>query len=343
MPIEKYKPAPSIPKRPYWKVSNEMAERAAIAAINARKLGTLKSGKRAHKHKEVRATATIYFLPVPGTEVKDKAEYAVNIFNELDDLTTDVLLLHIAHAKESQDEEGNSWIISSTILNDRGVKPITKKESGKIYHGGHRTEDIDDIYLRVQQLETFWIKIKEVAEINGKKLRNPVIHQGRLLTVTERLKHKGSNRVYGWSFKLLVGLRELANDKRFCLISRKLIEYDHIRRSPEKRIGIYTAIHFRLNANNAINRKIKTIFKYCQLKYDEKNPQMSRDRFEDALNRLVEDQIISKWNYFIEDNFTKNPELPAQKWWEEFQSLVIRLEPPSDFPKIKSQRRKALS
>jgi hypothetical protein len=332
-----------LPKGPYIPVSNEIAERAAIGAINSKELEKSNSGTIAHKHKEKQATATVSFRPISGTEVTDAVEYAANVFKDLDDLTTDVFLLHIAHAKESQSENGFSWMMSTTILDDRGTKQTTKQESGKIYQTGHRPADIDEVYRRVQQLETFWIKIKKVSTINGRNPKKPSIHEGRLLIVSERVRYEGSERVYAWKYKLLDGLRDLANDKRFCLISRKVLEYDPIRRSPEKRIGVYAAIHFRLNANKAINRTVKTIFEYCHLPYDEKNPQMSRDRFEIALNRLAEDGIISQWNYFIEDNITRDPKLPSRKWWDEYQSLTIRIEPPADLPEIKSQRRKAIS
>jgi hypothetical protein len=186
-----------LPKGKYLSVQNETIHRSAFAAIYAKELKTSKIGTKFHKHKEPQSIATVTFRPPEGTEVKDTTEYAVNIFKDLDDLTTDTLLLHMAHAKESQDENGFSWLMSATILNDRGREPTKRSESGKVYQTGHRTEDIDEIYRRVQQLEAFWIKIKKISTVNGKKLKTPAILEGRLLTVSQRLRHENSKRVYG--------------------------------------------------------------------------------------------------------------------------------------------------
>jgi hypothetical protein len=272
--------------------------------------------------------------------VKDTEEYADNIFKRLDDLTIDTLLLHIAHARESQDENGFSWLMSATILDDRGLEPTKRKESGKIYETGHRTEDIDKIYHRVQQLEAFWIKIKKVSTINGKTLRNPAILEGRLLTVSQKLRHENSERVYGWKYRLLDGLKDLANDKKFLLVSRKVIEYDPKLRSPEKRIGLYAAIHFRLNSNKSINRRIKTIYEYCHLPHEEANPARSIKRIHEALIRLSDDNVIGDWWYIFDEKFTKA--LPLMSW-KDYQTLMLRLEPPSDLPSIKTRRQKSLT
>jgi hypothetical protein len=86
---------------------------------------------------------------------------------------------------------------------------------------------------------------------------------------------------------------------------------------------------------NSITRDVSTIFDYCRISYDKTSPQKSKTRFEKALNTLVADGVMADWNYFVNDEKTKAPELQPRNWWGQYQGLSLLLEPSPEIPKVK--------
>jgi hypothetical protein len=85
---------------------------------------------------------------------------------------------------------------------------------------------------------------------------------------------------------------------------------------------------------------MKTIYEYCHLPHEEANPARSIKRIHEALVRLSDDKVIGDWWYILDEKLTKA--LPLMSW-KDYQTLMLRLEPPSDLQSIKNRRRKSLS
>jgi hypothetical protein len=321
---------------PYLRTPLEIADRLTMLTITTdkEKLEETKSGEKCVRLQERQMKAIVVCRPPEGEEVDDVAKYAAEVFNGLDDLTADVFQILRAYWREFKDEKGYVEVIAPDVLNERGIKPTTKKEISKIYNTGHRTKDIDDINERVQQLRGIRLRVG-AAIINGRKLKKPFVRRGYLLVVDEEFTHPESGRVYGWKFKFYDGLEDLVRNDRFCNVFRKALTYDPIRRSPEKRISNFMNERFRMNGNKAFGRHVSTMFKALNLPYDNKHPQASIDRIELALNRLVEDEGLKDWGYIIsKGKFTKKPRLSPRGMWTEYQNLTLWFFPPDSLPPI---------
>jgi hypothetical protein len=322
----------------------EITERAVKGMIYADKFNmeTTKKGTPRYILKETAGKATVIPIAPKGEEIDDIAAYNASLLLGLDDLTADVFKIIHAYGRDHKDEKGYFWVYAADILDERGKVPKTKKVLGKIYNVGHRPDDIDDIWLRIQQLRGLKLIIG-TAIINGRKLRKPLVHKGYLLVVTEELTYRGTDRAYAWKCKFYDGMEDLVRNERFCNQFRKALSYDHIRRSPEKRICDYAYDGFRLNGNKAFGRRVSTIIEALNLPCDEKRPQMSIDRIEAALNRLIEDGALKNWGYRIsKGEYTKKLKLPSRNVWAEYQLLTLCFFPPKTLPAIVKPRQKAL-
>jgi hypothetical protein len=131
-------------------------------------------------------------------------------------------------------------------------------------------------------------------------------------------------------------------------VSSKILGYDYKNHIPEKRIGLYSAIHFKMNHMRPISRKVGTFTEACRLPFNDKRPQEFINRLHKALNTLVQDGVFSNWNYLlsgkIEDGklidarLTKHLEdldLRPRGFWEAYLQKILWLEPNLDIPKTK--------
>ena len=278
------------------------------------------------------------------------ARQAFEELKRLDDLTCDVFLLHVAHWREHHDEHGGAWITAEAILDERGIVPKTEPSGAgdKRYRAGHRLDDVQEIYSRVQQLERFWITVSRaevyVQGVKGKKRPQLLSRQGRALLVKERIIQsrldETEGRVHAWYFQLYDGLGEIVVDEQFAYIARKVLTYDYVRRVPEKRIGRYLAFHIQLNRGKpAIYRLIGTLLDDCGIPCDASNPQRTRDRFEQALNRLTADGVLQDWNYRTGgDKLTKELRLPARGWVGGWRQASLELRPAAAHPAMATKR-----
>ena len=76
----------------------------------------------------------------------------------------------------------------------------------------------------------------------------------------------------------------------------------------EKRLARYLTFQMRTNTGTEITRAIRDMLEELHLPRNETNPEKTRQRFEKAMNRLRDDQVITHWQY--EENT-----LPAERKW----------------------------
>jgi hypothetical protein len=119
-------------------------------------------------------------------------------------------------------------------------------------------------------------------------------------------------------------------NRQVAYLCQKTLQYDPYREQWEKRLSRYFMFHIRMNARGSramFNREIGKLLKELSLIIDERFPQRTRDRFEKALTRLVEDRQIDAWLYKAE------MQLPARNWlgtWLE-QSITVYVAPDSTY------------
>jgi hypothetical protein len=106
-------------------------------------------------------------------------------------------------------------------------------------------------------------------------------------------------------------------------LCQKTLQYDPYRQLWEKRLSRYFMFHGRLNTRAGggaiFNREIGPLLNELSLDIEEGRPQRTRDRFEKALNTLVEDGQINGWKY------KEEIQLPARGWLPTWLSQMVTI------------------
>ncbi len=283
---------------------------------------------------------------------------------QLSDIDGDVLLTMIAQAIAApQDEKGGTWITSKFILDYRGIKPITKKEQGRIRSAGHRQEDLAEIASCVSRMGNTWITVEQWIEEDtnqepekkrAKKQRNylytrdsrlmvitDVIHQQELRDGEPQASRKQGGPEYAplaiaWRYQLGSWLDPFLQgaNRQVAWLLQQVLGYDPYHQMWEKRLGRYFTFHMRMNlakGNSAITREIGTLIEELSLPVNYRDPERTRQRLEKALKYLERDSIISGWTYHAE-----NPKLPPRKWLETWLRCKIQVTAEAIIPEQRS-------
>ena len=113
------------------------------------------------------------------------------------------------------------------------------------------------------------------------------------------------------------------------IINKKVLEYDYYRHYFEKRLGNYLSYIWRIRQNKAEYLKplsVKNIIDKIGINLENKRPTAFRLRFEEALDKLEEDGVISVWQYAkINEDI-----LIGRNWFDIWLNLNLIIEPPSE-------------
>lgn len=273
------------------------------------------------------------------------------LWNELktfDEQATDVILDLFSHLSRNLDD-GAAWFFASAHLDHRSIVPMMKTDtaSGRKRRAGYRREDVAPIGATLSRLENIWLIISQQIEDpsepqdgkpkrkrRGKKLYT---HTGRLLMVDQRWYQNelsgeegpGAGQygyAIGWHIRPGDWLKTFleAPNLQVSRLCKTLLEYDPVRRRWEKRIGQYVMFHGHMQTRGkagVLTRRIRDLLEETSIAVDERNPQRSKDRFEQAMTKLAEDHVIDGWKYKEQMN------LPAHRWisaWlDQYVSIFI--------------------
>jgi hypothetical protein len=267
-----------------------------------------------------------------------------NDVREFSDRDADLLLYAFSSIIKETGGKGGAWIHAKQFLEQRGVKPMTKKEQGVTRRSGYRAEDLAAIEKSIYRISGLWINIEEVFPPRKKGGKQRVYrHQGRMFAVMESwaqhtIEDGGgtSERVpVAWKIKAGDWLMEYLSGPRYvAFLCDQSLKYDPYHEIWEKRLSRYFLFFLRINAkhhSNVLRRRIEALLQANSLFIDRVNPQKTRQRFERAMNRLLGDRQLDHWEYVPESMAT----LPARKWldtwlqWNVRVSVKSRLDTPS--------------
>jgi DNA-binding XRE family transcriptional regulator len=117
----------------------------------------------------------------------------------------------------------------------------------------------------------------------------------------------------------------LGPGRQLALLSSEALRYDPYRQRPEKRLARYLSWQWRVGAHNGDfvrTYRISTLLDELGLELDEREPGATRERFEKALDCLLEDRMVSSWQYG--ENW-REEDLPRKNWlplWLEARIVV---------------------
>ncbi len=310
-----------------------------------------------------RADGTTHIQMRPGDpEAALDAVTIQSLWEQVRNLTDndgDVLLTLIAQAIAApHDEKGGTWITSKAILDYRGIKPIMKKENGRVRRAGHRQENLADVAACISRMNNTWITVEQWIEddINQEQQKKRSKKQkkylytrdSRLIVVTDTIKQhelvresesKTSREIeserpslsVAWRYQLGSWLDPFLQgaNRQVAWLLQQVLSYDPYHQMWEKRLGRYFTFHMRMDprGGTTITREIGMLIEELSLPINHRDPEKTRQRMEKALKYLVSDGIISAWNYHAE-----NPKLPSRKWLETWLRCKIQVSAQAVFP-----------
>jgi DNA-binding XRE family transcriptional regulator len=204
------------------------------------------------------------------------------------------------------------------LLHCRGLKP---KKGGQGRRGGFEPEQRADLWRCLLHLQDIWLDIAEVTVVDqdarGRRTRRTRALQSRAFVMTDRI---GQRRLDGTMDveAILVTPGEafgrflLGPGRQLALLSSEALRYDPFRQRPEKRLARYLSWQWRVGAHSGDfirTYRVSTLLEEIGLRVEAK-PSRTRERFEQALDCLQQDRMISSWQYAE----TWSEDLPRQNW-----------------------------
>lgn len=346
-------------------IASALPVQAVIAAYSNAHSGAGQWSPRKHVPTYVYSredgTTHIQIRPADGETALDPAMFKSlwEQVRHLSDIDGDVLLTMIAQAIAApQDEKGGTWITSRAILDYRGIKPITKKERGRVRRAGHRQEDLGEVASCISRMSNTWITVEQWIEgdINQdqqkkrskKQSKYLYTRDSRLIVITDTIQQQELLRESGsktsrqveserpslsvaWRYQLGSWLDPFLQgaNRQVAWLLQQVLSYDPYHQMWEKRLGRYFTFHIRmdLRGDMTITREIGFLIEELSLPINYRDPEKTRQRLEKALNYLVSDGILSSWNYYAE-----NPKLPSRKWLETWLRCKIQVSAQTTLP-----------
>ncbi len=252
----------------------------------------------------------------------------------LSDLDADVFLAIMAQSVAGDaDPKGFVWITAQHILNYRAIVPRIQRDekTGKKRQAGHRQEDIAEIAACVERLSNMWLRVKQwVLEPNaGKKKgtkRTAFSRACRPILVAETIyQHelggdddRETSVAVAWKLSPGTWIEPFltAPNRHMAWIMQRTLQYDPYHEKWEKRLARYFTFHLRMNASHAgkvLKRNIGDLIKELSLPVDERHPERTKQRLNQAMDNLVSDSIISAWEHHQD-----NAKLPPRKWLDQW-------------------------
>jgi len=220
--------------------------------------------------------------------------------SEVDIDTLDALCsLFLSQADHEKDIIEIKW---QDILRMRGLKA---KLSGNGRRGGFEKEQISQVIRSVVKIQSIWINFsKAVLYEKGKPIQKNL--QGRSFIFLDK-HHKEcdmSSEGLEEGFSMTAGqgfAPYLASfGRQTALFPLKALQYNPVQEEWEKKLIRYFTWRWRTQArkeNYQNPYKISSLFRSIGKEINKRTPSRTRERFEQALDKLQEDHLIHNWEY----------------------------------------------
>jgi len=256
----------------------------------------------------------------------------------------DMATFAISLCARSLEPDHSAWVYASEFIKSRGLAKMKKAVTDTIdREAGHQQKNQKEAQQSIFHLEKLWMTINQ--EINEqeynpktkKRNRRKFTYKGRFIVVKGVLTQKDlgttdseTSMEVAWHIApgdwlapfLQYPNRQIAN------LSDRVLRYNPRTQKWEKSFGYYFFFNGHMNSKGrgcTFNRYIEPLLKECSLdgEIERERPQRTRDRFEKAMDKLVEDRLINEWYYTDH----KNGYIPSKRSWiDEWLGLKVTIE-----------------
>ncbi len=233
--------------------------------------------------------------------------------------------------REAKHFEAMVNITADDFLKARG---LLARPGGSGRRGGFRETQRKEVQQQIDILSYTWVTVEEmeVVEIkNGKRKQTKWRGESKAISLTSRfgqIRTDGSTDAFAWRVrpgdvfaKFLFG-----PGRQTALLSQKALNYDPYRQKWEKRLARYLAWIWRINSGRSQEGLlVKTLVDAAGMKINKTRPSRTRERLEEALDRLQGDEVITAWQYeAIDEEMTRK-----RGWWQEWQNCKVLITAPA--------------
>lgn len=270
---------------------------------------------------------------LPAHMLPNYGEILVSMNQKLDqlgDIAVDVM--DIVLSRYLKKTGGVVTLTTDEILAARGIRP--KMKGG--YTAGYRAEDRKKISSVLQAMDNLWIVVGEL-EVYAKGRRAPqrFREKSRLMMITGITEQVGMTEddhiPMAWRVRIGEVFTALLSSElatQYALLSTKTLKYDPYRQKWEKRLSRYYHPLWRIRqADESFAQpiRVKTLLDAIGMPVRKESPMRTRERFEQALDRLNADDVIGGWNYVVGD---ADEEAATRRGWvEDWLTWRVCVEP----------------
>jgi hypothetical protein len=223
--------------------------------------------------------------------------------------------------KEARQYKDEVFITADDILEARGLQAKLKEEGRR---GGYELQQRADIQHQINTLSYAWINVKEMDVIQvddkGRRKKEKWRGESKAIILTDRfgqVKLDGSIDARAWKVRPGNVFAEFlfGPGRQTALLSQKALNYDPYRQKWEKRLARYLAWLWRISSGRTKEGLlIKTLIEAAGMKLNKSRPGRTRERLEEALDRLQQDNVITAWEYEHIDESIFERRGWAKKW-----------------------------
>lgn len=227
---------------------------------------------------------------------------------QLSDLDVDVLdILSAIWLENAESPQDDALVDLDSLLELRG---LSQRKNCKGQISGYRSEQRAEIFQSVVHIQNLWLNMAQVEVMvrtggAGRPRRKRQTIQSRAFVITDRLgqlRLDGCVDVEKFLFRpgKVFGQFLFGPGRETALLSAKALQYDPYRQTWEKRLTRYFSWHWKhisVPDSEPYPYKVRTLLEAAGQELLPRFPQRTRDRLESALETLLNDQVISKWEY----------------------------------------------
>lgn len=256
-------------------------------------------------------------------ELQEAMRERVTALAKQGDLAADVFdTITAKWLREKDPSDAMITITADDILQARGLE---KNISGCGERGGYKEKQRKEIQRQIDILSYTWITVQEmevIEVVDGKRKKTKWRGESKAIALTSRfgqIKIDGSTDAFAWRVRPGDVFTKFLDGpgRQTALLSCKALDYDPYRQKWEKRLARYLAWIWRISSGRTQEGLlIKTLLDAAGAGVNKRFPGRTRDRLEEALDRLQADDVISAWEYDCINEEVLSGRGWAKKWLE---------------------------